>query len=38
VTSARCCVNGPTLYDVAPTALKLLNQEIPPDMRGKALV
>jgi predicted AlkP superfamily phosphohydrolase/phosphomutase len=35
--SARGRVNGPTLYDVAPTVLKHLGLPTPPDMRGKPL-
>jgi len=30
--------DGPTLYDVAPTILKMLNQPVPGDMIGTALV
>jgi len=30
-------VNGPTLYDVAPTILKQLGRPIPADMRGKSI-
>ena len=30
-------IDGPTLYDVAPTILKLLDQPIPPDMIGRRM-
>lgn len=30
--------SGPTLYDVAPSILKMLNQDIPADMIGKPLI
>ncbi len=33
---ARGRVNGPTLYDVAPTILSQLKQPIPSDMRGRS--
>jgi len=32
------CDDSATLYDVAPTTLKLLGQPVPADMNGKALV
>ncbi|HEY3245546.1 MAG TPA: alkaline phosphatase family protein [Phycisphaerae bacterium] len=35
---ARGRVDGPTLYDVAPTILKLLGLPLSESMRGKALV
>jgi len=35
---ARGRQNDATLYDVAPTCLKLLGHAIPPDMRGRPLV
>jgi len=31
-------VNGPPLYDVAPTVLKILGVPVPNDMIGKSLV
>jgi predicted AlkP superfamily phosphohydrolase/phosphomutase len=31
-------IDGPTLYDIAPTILKLLGQRIPADMIGQPLV
>ncbi len=34
---ARGEVNGPTLYDVAPTILRELGLPIPPDMQGRPL-
>ena len=30
-------VDGPTLYDVSPTVLKMMRQEIPADMQGRPL-
>ena len=30
--------DGPTLYDVAPTILKALNQPVPADMIGSPLI
>jgi predicted AlkP superfamily phosphohydrolase/phosphomutase len=35
---ARGRVNGPTLYDVAPTILTQLKQPVPPDMRGRPII
>jgi len=35
---ARGRVDGPTLYDVAPTTLKLLGLQVPPSMRGRPIV
>jgi predicted AlkP superfamily phosphohydrolase/phosphomutase len=35
--SANGRVDGPTLYDVAPTILKQLGESVPCDMRGKTL-
>jgi len=31
-------IDGPTLYDVAPTILRMLNQPVPADMIGRPLV
>jgi len=31
-------VDGPTLYDISPTILKLLGQKVPSDMIGRAMV
>ena len=30
--------DGPTLYDVAPTILKMLGESIPADMIGRSLI
>ena len=35
---ARGRVAGPTLYDVAPTILKMLGEPVPSDMRGQPLI
>lgn len=35
---ARGRVDGPSLYDLAPTCLKLLGISVPADMRGRTLV
>jgi len=35
---ARGWVEQASLYDVAPTILKMLNQPIPGDMRGRPLI
>ena len=34
---ARGRVDGPTLYDVAPTILTQLGMEVPKDMKGRPL-
>ncbi|MCH7885218.1 MAG: phosphodiesterase, partial [Planctomycetes bacterium] len=34
---ARGRVDGPTLYDVAPTILTQLGMDVPADMKGKPL-
>jgi predicted AlkP superfamily phosphohydrolase/phosphomutase len=31
-------IDGPTLYDIAPTILKLLGRPVPPDMIGRPLI
>ncbi len=36
--SPRGRVDTPTLYDIAPTVLTLLDQPVPRDMRGKSMV